>query len=168
MVFKYKINSGQKRSDGVPANSAADFVNRGGFPLGHQMAFSRFGGAAVLGGRTLRRPVGVLAPSPPDFLRGVEPQTGTVVKVGSRGEAAGTSNFSRFRMRDKCCASTVSTITSVPLLQLSPVYRPLNFSAKAKLIDVTMQFTSNLDGTECCMPQAMNKPYVWRGGRSGT
>ena len=37
MICKFSINSGQKRFNGVPANSAADSVSQEGFPLGHQI-----------------------------------------------------------------------------------------------------------------------------------
>ncbi len=37
MICKFNINSGQKRFNGVPANSAADSVSQEGFPLGHQI-----------------------------------------------------------------------------------------------------------------------------------
>ncbi len=68
MICKCDIYSGQKRLDGVPAKSAADSVNQGG--LGHQNVKGR---SPIQKMALSLRPVGVLAPSPPGFLRAVEP-----------------------------------------------------------------------------------------------
>ena len=80
MICKFNVNSGQKRLNGVPAKSAADSVSQGGFPLEHQMLNgakppSKNDIKPLWGGRppTGLRPVGVWAPSPPGFLRGVVP-----------------------------------------------------------------------------------------------
>ncbi len=74
MICMCDINSGQKRFDDVPAKSAADSVSQGGFPLEHQnLKGAKPFSIKPFWGGALRRPVGVWAPSPAGFLRGVVP-----------------------------------------------------------------------------------------------